>query len=174
MKWLSNDWSLNPVFQEQAGLPYSATIGTGYPSYSAYAASWNGAGTNYWIPALGRNTYQQPKTVVADLRLEKQLVFHAYDKPYHLQLVGEFFNLAIHQNATGVNTTAYNLSSNSSVTSGCTSGQRVTGQAQEECSTLTYQYNTGTTKPLLGTVTNANNNFAYSQREIQLSMRLDF
>ena len=174
VKWIANDWSLNPVFQEQTGLPYSATIGTGFPSYSAYSSSWNGAGSNYWIPALGRNTYQQPKTIVADLRLEKQFAVHAYDRSYHLQLMGEFFNLANHQNVTGVNTTAYNLSSNSSLTSGCSASQLVPGQAQQECSTLTYQYNSGTTKPLLSTVTNANSNFAYSQRQVQLSLRLEF
>jgi hypothetical protein len=174
VQWIANDWSLNPVFQGQSGLPYSATIGNGYPSYSAYGSSWNGAGSNYWIPALGRNTYQQPRTLVFDLRLEKQFAIPVHERQYRLQLLGEFFNLANHQNVTGVNTTAYNLSSNSSVSSGCSSDQLVTGQVQEECSTLTYQYNNGTTKPLLGTVSNANSNFAYSQREIQLSLRLEF
>ena len=174
VKWIANDWSLNPVFQGQNGLPYSATIGSGFPSYSAYSSSWNGAGSNYWIPALGRNTLTQPRTLVADIRLEKQFEIRAYDRPYHLQLLGEFFNIANHQNVTGVNTTAYNLSSNSSVSSGCLPSQLVSGQTQEECSTLNYQYNSGTTKPLLGTVTNANSNFAYSQREVQLSLRLEF
>ena len=173
MKLVANDWSLNPVFQAQNGLPYSATIGSGYPSYSAYSSSWNGAGTNYWIPAIGRNTYQMPRTMVLDMRLEKQLTYKTENRLYHLQMLGEFFNVANHQNATTVSATAYNLSSNSSVTSGCT-GQTVPGQAQQECSTMTYQYNANSTKPLLGTVTNSDSNFAYSPRQVQLSLRLEF
>jgi hypothetical protein len=176
IKWVANDWSLNPVFQGQNGLPYSATIGTGYPSYSAYSSSWNGAGTNYWIPAIGRNTYLQPRTLVTDMRLEKQLLVQAGDRTYHLQLVGEFFNLANHQNVTGVSSTAYNLSDNSSLTSGCTTSQMVAGQAQQECSTMTYVPKTGTGINATGfeAVTGADSNFAYSTRQVQLSLRLDF
>lgn len=175
VKWIANEWSLNPVFQGQNGLPYSATIGTGYPSYSAYGSSWNGAGSNYWIPAIGRNTYKQPKTLVLDVRLQKQFTFDAREKPYHLQLMGEFFNIANHQNVTGVSNTAYNLSSNSSVTSGCT-GQLVPGQAQQECSTLTYVPLTGSGIHAsgFGAVTNSGSNFAYSPRQVQLSLRLEF
>ena len=174
-KWLTNDWSLNPVFQAQNGLPISATIGNGFPSYSAYSSSWNGAGSNYWIPAIGRNTYQLKRTMVLDMRLEKQITVKAFDKPYHLQLMGEFFNLANHQNVTSESTTAYNLSSNSSVTSGC-SGSLVTGQTQEECSTLTYVPKTGSGVNASGfqAITNSGSNFAYSPRQVQLSLRVDF
>ncbi len=105
LKWAVNDWSLNPVYQAQNGLPYSATIGNGYPSYSAYGSSWNGAGTNYWIPSIGRNTFQMPRTQVVDMKLEKQFSIEAAGKPYHLQLVGEFFNVANHTNVTGVSST---------------------------------------------------------------------
>jgi len=173
-KWLVNDWSMNPVYQAQTGLPYSATIGNGSPSYSAYSSSWNGAGTNYWIPAIGRNTYQLPRTQVVDLKLEKQFSVEAAGKPYHLQLVGEFFNVANHKNVTGVSSTAYNLSSNSSVTSGCST--LVTGQAQQECSTLTYvpKAGAGVNASGFGSVSNADSNFAYSPRQVQLSLRLDF
>ena len=175
VKRFANDWSLNPVFQAQNGLPYSATVGSGYPSYSAYSSNWNGAGTNYWIPAIGRNTFQQPRTMVADLRLEKQFEVQLGDRPYHLQLLGEFFNVANHANVTGMSTAAYNLSSNSSVTSGCT-GQLVPGQAQQECSTLNYIPKTGTgiNATGFGAVTSADSNFAYSPRQVQLSLRLDF
>jgi len=175
-KWIANDWSLNPEFQGQNGLPYSATIGTGYPSYSAYGSSWNGAGSNYWIPAIGRNTYKQARVLVLDMRLEKQFKIPVYDKDYHLQLLGEFFNLANHQNVTGVSTTAYNLSSNSSTTAGCTSGQMVSGQAQEECSTLTYVPKTGAgiAASGFGAVTSTNNVYMYTPREVELTLRLEF
>jgi outer membrane receptor protein involved in Fe transport len=176
VKWFANDWSLNPVYQAQNGLPISATIGSGYPSYSAYGSSWNGAGSNYWIPAIGRNTYQLKRTMVVDMRLEKQFTKEIAGKPYHLQLLGEFFNVANHQNVTSESTTAYNLSSNSSVTSGCTASQMVPGQAQEECSTLTFVPKTGTGVNATGfrAVTNSGSNFAYSPRQVMLSLRLEF
>jgi len=176
VKWLANDWSLNPVCQAQNGLPYSATIGSGYPSYSAYGSSWNGAGTNYWIPSIGRNTYQMKRTMVVDMRLEKQFVKEIDEKPYHLELMGEFFNVANHQNVTSVSNTAYNLSSNSSVTSGCSASQLVPGQAQQECATLTYVPKTGSgvNASGFGAITNSGSNFAYSPRQVMLSLRLEF
>jgi len=174
LKLLANDWSFNPEFQAQNGLPFSATIGSGYPSYSAYGSSWNGAGTNYWIPAIGRNTYQMKRTMVADMRLEKQFVREINEKPYHLELTGDFFNVANHQNVTSVSTTAYNLSDNASVTSGCT--VMAPGQAQDECSTLTYVPRTGTGVTASGfkAITNSGSNFAYSPRQVMVSLRLEF
>ena len=176
VKWIANDWSMNPEFQAQNGLPYSATIGTGYPSYSAYGSSWNGAGSNYWIPAIGRNTYQQARVMVLDMRLEKQFPIDVHDKLYHLQLLGEFFNLANHQNVTGVNSSAYNLSDNSGLTKGCTASQLVAGQAQEECSTLTYVplAGAGHAESGFGAVTSTNNVYMYTPREVELTLRLDF
>jgi hypothetical protein len=174
-RWIVNDWSLNPVYQLQDGLPFSAVIGTGSPAVSAYSGSWNGAGTNYWLPAIGRNTYKQKRTMVADVRLEKQLTMHVYERPYSLQLIGEVFNIANHVNVTSESTTAYNFSANSSVTSGCT-GLMVSGQAQSECSTMTFVPKTGSgvNASGFGAITNAGSNFAYSPRQIQLSLRLDF
>ncbi len=139
-KLAANDWSFNPVFQGQNGLPYSASIASGYPSTSAESSTWNGAtGSNYWIPYLGRNTYDQPRTLELDMRLEKQITFDAKDKPYHLQLMGEVFNVANHPNVTSVNTGAFTESSNSSMTKTCSipSGGTfgaITGQGQIECS----------------------------------------
>jgi outer membrane receptor protein involved in Fe transport len=175
-KWFANDWSLNPVYQAQNGLPISATIGSGYPSASAYGSSWNGAGTNYWIPAIGRNTYQLKRTMVVDMRLEKQLIKEIDGKPYHLELTGDFFNVANHQNVTSESTTAYNLTSNSSVTSGCSASQLIPGQAQEECSTLAFVPKTGSGVNASGfrAVTNSGSNFAYSPRQVMLSLRLEF
>jgi outer membrane receptor protein involved in Fe transport len=174
-KWIANGWSLNPVYQAQNGLPYSATIGTGSPATSAYSSSWNGAGSNFWIPEIGRDTFEMKRTMVVDMRLEKQFDLNVADKPYHLQLMGEFFNVANHQNVTGVITTAYNLSSNSSVTAGC-AASLVAGQTQDECSTLTYvpKAGSGTAASGFGAVNNSGSNFAYSPRQIQLSLRLDF
>ena len=189
VKLIENDWNFNPVFQAQNGLPYSATIGTGYPSYSAYSSNWNGSsGSNYWVPIIGRNTYKQPATYVLDMRLEKQIPFEHGGKEYHLQLMGEVFNTANHPNITGVNSTAYNFSDNSSLTSPCTvSGTTISvgapsGQGQIECSIMAYSprvANTGTSGLFnqqggFGAATSANSNFAYSPRQVMLTMRLEW
>jgi outer membrane receptor protein involved in Fe transport len=187
LKQVANDWSFNPVFQGQNGLPYSATIGSGYPSYSAYGSSWNGAGGNYWIPYIGRNTYDQPRTLVLDMRLEKQFTIPVQDKPYHLQLMGEMFNVANHPNITGVNTSAYTSSSNSGVTKTCSipTGGTIgapSGQGQIECSVMSFQprvANAGTIGNFnnqggFGAATSANSNFAYSVRQVMLSLRLEW
>jgi outer membrane receptor protein involved in Fe transport len=176
VKWIANDWSLNPEFQRQNGLPYSAAIGTGSISYSAYNSyAWNGA-LSGWLPPVGRNTFAQAPILVLDARLEKQFPIDLHDKTYHLQLLGEFFNATNHQNVTTINNYAYNASANSSLTSGCSSGQMVTGQAQAECSTLTYLPLTGsgTHESGFGSVTSTNNVYMYTPREIELTLRLEF
>jgi outer membrane receptor protein involved in Fe transport len=175
VKFLVNDWSLNPVFQGQNGLPYCAGVGTGSVSTSAYNSdSWNGA-LSGWLPPVGRNTFQQARVLVLDMRVEKQIPITVGDKTYHLQLLGEAFNLANHQNVTTINTSAYNLSANSSVTSGC-AGSLVSGQAFNECSTMTYQplLGAGHSESGFGAVTSTNNTYLYTQREIELTMRLQF
>jgi len=176
LKWIANDWSLNPEFQTQNGLPYSAGIGTGSTSYSAYNSyAWNGA-LSGWLPPIGRNTFAQRRVFVLDARLEKQFTVDVHDKPYHLQLLGEFFNLTNHQNVTTVNTYAYNSSANSSLTSGCTAAQMVAGQVQDECATLTYLPLTGagTSEGGFGSITSTNNVYMYTPREIELTLRVQF
>jgi hypothetical protein len=180
VKYLVNDWSLNPEFQGQNGLPYSASVSSGSFSYSGYnSGDWNG-GAGGWLPPIGRNTYQQARVLVLDMRLEKQFPITVGDKTYRLQLLGEFFNLANHQNVTGVNTGAYSASANSSTTSPCTSTgagpSSVAGQAQDECATLTYQPLTGAghLESGFGAVTNTNNVYLYTPREVELTLRLQF
>jgi outer membrane receptor protein involved in Fe transport len=176
LSWIANDWSLNPEFQAQNGLPYCAAFNTGSVSTSAYNSdAWNGA-LSGWLPPIGRNTDQYPRVLIVDSRVEKQFTVDVHDKPYHLQLMGEFFNLANHQNVTTVNTGAYNLAANSSVTAGCSASQLVTGQAQEECSTMTYVPKTGiyTSAAGFGAATSTNNTYMYTPREIELTLRMQF
>lgn len=177
VKWIVNDWSLNEEFQRQNGLPYSAAIGTGNISYSAYNSyAWNGA-LSGWLPPIGRNTYTQAPILVLDARLEKDFPIDLHDKTYKLQLLGEFFNLTNHQNVTTINNYAYNAAANSSVTSACTGVQStVAGQAQNECSILTYLPLTGagTTESGFGSVTSTNNVYLYTPREIELTLRMEF
>jgi len=184
-KLVANDWSFNPVFQGQNGLPYSAQIASGFPSTSAESGTWNGAtGSNYWVPFIGRNTYDQPRTLELDMRLEKQFTFDAHDKPYHLQLMGEVFNVANHPNVTSVNNGAYTESSNSSVTKTCAIPSGGTfgatpGQGQIECSTMSYTPRGNTSLPFnqqtgFGADTNADSNFAYSPRQVMLTIRMEW
>jgi len=69
-----------------------------------------------------------------------------FHERYGVEISGEMFNVFNHQNVTSVNTTAYTIS-----------GTNLT-------------YNAGA----FGAVQNANSNFAYSQRQIQLGVRVQF
>ena len=57
VRWLANDWSLEPMFQAQNGLPFSAGFQSGSASLSAYSSGINGAGMSGWIPFIGHNNY---------------------------------------------------------------------------------------------------------------------
>jgi hypothetical protein len=176
LKWLANDWSLNPVFQAQDGLPYSASIGTGSVSKSAYNSyAWNGAMSG-WIPVLGRNTYQYPRVMVVDMRLEKQFTKEVAGKPYHLQMLAEVFNAANHQNVTGVSSSAYNLSSNSSLTPSASCAAVSGNSGLAECSTMTFNPKAGSGISASGfrAITNSNSTYMYTQRELELTLRLNF
>jgi len=144
--YLVNDWNLNPIFAYQNGLPYSVSASGSQPNgaSSRFSSGLIGTGIGY-LPQFGRNTHQQPHTAVFDLRAAKDLTFH---EKYKLQLIGEAFNLFNHQNVTGVNSTAYSFNNNN----------------------LIWGYNGN----VFGQVTNVNSNYAYSTRQVQLSMRLQF
>jgi outer membrane receptor protein involved in Fe transport len=161
LKYLTNDWHFNPVVQAQNGLPYSAGISGTQPgatygnyTYSAAGSGINGSASSSYLVQIGRNTFRQPTTVGVDMRLEKDIPF--YEGRYNLELLGEVFNLLNYVNVTGVNSTAYSITGN----------------------TLTYQpfATTGgvSGESGFGAVTNANSDFVYSQRQIQLGLKLDF
>jgi outer membrane receptor protein involved in Fe transport len=137
---LLNGWDLYPLVQIQNGLPYSATVS----SYGAGILSGlNGSGVSpNFLPQIGRNTLKLRASEVFDLRVQKQ--FTIKDK-YHLQLVGDGFNMFNHVNYTAINSTAYQFSGN----------------------TLEYQSN-------YGTYSNANNNITYTPRQVQISAKFQF
>jgi outer membrane receptor protein involved in Fe transport len=160
LKYLANGWSLKPLVQMQSGLPYSAvTTGTtpnqcyGVNCYEAAGSGIVGtSAASSYLPFLGRDTFQLPRTIVVDLRAQKEFTFAEH---YNLQLIGEAFNLANHQNVTGVGTTGYAIST-------------VQGQtAATTVNNLTYQ-------PSFAAVSSVNSNYAYSPRLIQLALRLQF
>lgn len=164
LKYALNSWVLSPSFAGQSGLPYSATTsgtpqgGTGQPSgawtsigvQTPVGGGVNGSNGIFRIPGVGRNTYQFKRALVADLRISKKFdITEGTD----FELLIESFNLANHQNVTGVNTTAYNLAA-----TGATGG---TGN------TLTFN-------APFGTPTNVNSNLQYSPRQVQVGARVHF
>jgi len=159
-RFLSDGWHLNPVFQWQNGLPYSAAVsgtqpngGTTATPIKAAGSGMNGSGSSGYLLQLGRNSFKQPNTTVIDCRLQKDL---RVNERFNFELLGEMFNVLNHQNVTGVNSTAYSIN--------------------QTASTLVYQPATGAgvNASGFGTVNNADSNFVYSQRQIQLGVKLDF
>lgn len=89
---------------------------------------------------------------MVDLRLSKR--FNVADR-VKLEFLGEAFNIANHQNVTGVNTTAYTVAST----------------AATKTNTLTYT----TQVPSFGGTTFTNTSgFADAPRQIQLGVRAQF
>ena len=141
--YLTNGWQINDSFQGQSGLPYSYGTSS-YNSAAAVGTGWNGSGGISFVPSLGRNTLKVKRAIVDDVRLDKGFTFAGR---YKLDLRGDFFNIANHENVTSVGTTAYSLSNN----------------------VATYNPTT------FGAPTSINSSgFLYTPREIQLSVRLSF
>ena len=153
---LANGWELAPLFQMQNGLPYSITTSTstGAPPSGTGAlltGTINGSGGRNGLPIIQRNAFRMPNTQVMDLRASKHFTFH--DR-YGVELIGEAFNLFNHLNATSVNTLGY-------FTGGTAAAP-------------TLNFNSGTGTSAFGAMTNANSNFAYSTRQVQLAARFTF
>jgi hypothetical protein len=156
---LLGGWRIAPILQAQSGLAYTPYV-SGYPGESASGVrSANGAGgTSGRIDAIRRNQFYRPKTTKVDVRLGKNF-YTSVDKfgvdRVRLEFFAELFNVANHQNITGIQNTAYNLSSTGTVAAG------------NVVDTLTLQ-------PNFGTYQNSNSNYTYTPRQLQLAVRLHF
>jgi hypothetical protein len=138
--YLANEWEFAPIFTVQNGLPFSLTT-AGSPA-GGLGSSINGSGGANRIDVLGRNTFRFPNTWIGDMRIAKR--FSIREK-YKVELSGDVFNVANHQNVTGITSTGYIISG------------------------TTLNFN-----PAFNVVNNANSNFIYSQRQIQLGARFQF
>ena len=155
--YLTNGWSVNDTFQMQNGLPYSAEVDTGYNSSQALnSGTWNGVPGVYYMPPIGLNTYQVPRAIVDDLRLQKQFRF---SDRYNLQFNADMYNVANKQNfsTTDINYDAYSFTSS-------TSG----------ASTLTFLPSTAPGVGFGSHSTSNDSGFLYTPREFQIQARLEF
>ncbi len=167
LSYLANGWSLKPLIQAQSGLPYSVNLNGTVPNQcqaatclEAASSGLIGTGVSY-IPQLGRNTQRLPRDIIVDARVQKEFTFA---EKYNLQLFAEAFNLANHQNVTGVNSTGYSLQTTYPT---LPKGMLATPQNTAPTSNLVYQ-------PTFNTITAANSNYAYGTRQVQLAARLVF
>ena len=158
LKYLTNDWQINDTFQMQNGLPFSAQIGSGFNSAAALNSSWNGAPSVFYIPLLGINTYQVPRAIVDDVRLQKGLRF---TERFNLLLQANMYNVANHQNFTTseINQNAYNFGSSSG-----SIGTTPTNPVQLNYLPTTFQSRSGSN----------NSGFLYTPRNFELGARLEF
>ncbi|HXS13626.1 MAG TPA: TonB-dependent receptor [Acidobacteriaceae bacterium] len=155
LKYLTNEWTVGNTFQMQNGLPFSAQIGSGFNSAAALNSSWNGAPSVFYIPVIGINTYQVPRAIVDDMRLQKGFRF---TERFNLLLQANMYNVANHQNFTTseINQNVYNFASGSV-------GSQTT-PAQLTYLPTTFQSRSGSN----------NSGFLYTPREFEIGARLEF
>ncbi len=144
MNYLVSGWEIAPIYQIQNGLPFSLVTTGNAPG--GLSSGIDGSNGRKGIDVIGRNTFHFPRTQVVDLRISKKFTFA---ENYKIEVLGEGFNLFNRTNFTGVNTLGY----------------RIGGTAAAP--TLTFN-------APFGTFTNANSNFAYSSRQVQIGVRFLF
>jgi hypothetical protein len=173
--YLLNGWQIAPLYQIQNGLPYSlVTSGTppsvvsGGVTYRALGSSINGSGGRKGIDIVGRNTFSMPRTQVVDMRISKKFMFK---ERYAVEVLGEGFNLFNHVNYTGAQNTGYFVS-----TSNITLPDGTTKTCSNAAPCLNFNWTKSGTSavPVFASLTNANSNFAYSSRQVQIGVRFTF
>ncbi|HJZ63014.1 MAG TPA: TonB-dependent receptor [Candidatus Acidoferrum sp.] len=155
--YLVNGWQLSPLYQAQSGLPFSLTTGGSAPG--GLSGGVNGSGGRSGIDAVGRNTFRFPRAQVVDLRLSKKFTFA---ERYTAEIIGQAFNLFNHVNATGVLNGGYTIA---------TSGNTTTANGTVTCTAASPCLNFNST---FGTINNANSNFAYSSRQVEIGFKFSF
>ncbi|SPE30313.1 Cna protein B-type domain protein [Candidatus Sulfotelmatomonas gaucii] len=153
LKWVVNDWNLDDSFSMQNGLTFTPGMSSSKLS-GALGNYWNGAGGLGIIPGyIANNSARYPRTLVDDIRVQKQISF---ERGYNLQLICNVFNVANHQNVTTVGTTKYTYSGG----------------------TFTYLAQGGTPNSSVNTYdypTNSNNSgFLYTPRQVEITARFNF
>jgi len=155
--YLVGGWELAPIYQVQNGLPYSLVSSGSAPG--GLSSGVNGSNGRKGLDNIGRNSFTLPRTQVVDLRISKTIPI---TERYSVEVLGEGFNLFNHVNVTSVNNTGYIVA---------TTGTIANANGTVPCSTASpcLNYNAP-----FGTVSNANSNFAYTSRQIQIGVRFKF
>jgi outer membrane receptor protein involved in Fe transport len=143
--YVLDGWQMAPIYQFQTGLPFSlGTSGSAPGGIPGITGGINGSGGAFRIDAIGRNTFRQPNTWITDLRVAKNI---KVQERYTVELSTDFFNLANKVNVTGLqSTTGYTIAGN------------------------VLNFNTTN----FGLIGNANSNFIYTPRQIQMGARIKF
>jgi hypothetical protein len=172
MSYLADGWQMSPIFQIQTGLPFTASTTGNAPGGVPGGGGVNGSGGSFRIDALGRNTFRFPNTWVQDLRVSKNFKF---TERYTMELLADVFNLANHTNVTGITNLAYAAVSTGTVP---TSTGNFPCSAAAPCLNFSTNGPTPATgapfTPQFGVPSNANSNFSYSPRQLQLGVRVKF
>lgn len=168
-----NNFEISPSFSGQSGLPYSAGIinGTGSASpvnslgarvtAASNSGGINGSGGAARLPYTDRNIYKFRRDILLDFRVSKR--FEIRDR-VNLELLAESFNIFNHLNVT-------NVSSSSAYSIG--PGTAASATAAAAPNTLTYNSPFGVFNPQTF-AGNANSNFIYTPRQVQLGARVQF
>ena len=124
-RWIANGWTLAPIIEANSGTYFTPTIfgnvpnqfanGTICPSSSAAGCFVTvsggtgvlGTGGTNRPPFFGPNSFQMPRAVDVDLRLERDFTIR---ERWKLALSADAFNLFNHVNVTGVNTQMFTIS----------------------------------------------------------------
>lgn len=158
---LANGYTLSPLLKVTSGVPFTPAITGNAPNPAGFTGVTGGTGvladggTNR-VPWLAPNSFQMPRNVNIDFRMQKQF---AVWESWKLTLSGDAFNLFNHNNVTGVNTTMFTI---------CAAGASCTplGGAKPAANSLVFN-------PRFGVPT-ASSNSLIAQRQIQVGIKLDF
>jgi len=150
LKWAANDWNIDTSFSIGNGFPFTGGATGFFAAACSICDYWNGAGGSNVIPGIGYDSFKMPRTIVDDLRLSKTV---AFEHGYSIELLGNAFNLANHQNVTSESTNMYSLS-----------GTTATYLGQTAAGVNTFQEVTATN----------GSNFTFSPRQVEIAARINF
>jgi len=156
-------WMLSTIVTVASGQPVTPFI-SGFPSGGVNYGVTGGEVTNTGgstggrAPQLGRNTYTGGNLRNVDFRIMRDF---AVKEKYHLQVLGEAFNLFNRTNITSVNTTAFNY----------------TALGSGACTTSVAAGSNGCLVPnatFLAPTSSTSTNGLYAARQLQISAKFVF
>jgi hypothetical protein len=160
---IANGWFLSTIVTAATGQPVFATI-SGFPSgvvdygVTGGEVTNTGGSTGGRPPQVGRNVFTGPGLTNVDFRIMRQFTIR---ERFHLQALGEAFNLFNHTNFSSVNGTAFNYSA---LGSGACTAALAAGTNGCIIPNAAFLAPTGSTST----------NGLYGSRQLQMSLKLNF